>query len=108
MNLMVKVELLRGQSPCDDVIATTSTILCHSFEGDALVCNHGNKKCWKDSSNVYYLALMCHMIFSHTSLCDAEHIIGLVNRANEIAEFATVTCSKQLQSMIRSKTGAGK
>ena len=106
MNLMRKVELLRGQSSCD-VMATMSTILCHSFEGDSLICNHGNKKCWKDSSNPYYLTLVCHMIHCHTSFCDVEHIIGLVNLANQIAAFATVTCSKKLKCIMQSKTGAG-
>ena len=107
MNLMNKVELLRGQSS-GDVIATMSTILCHSFKGNSLHCNHGNKKCWKDSSDPYYLALMCHLIYCHTSFCDPEHIIGLVNQANQIATFATVTCSKQLQRIMQSKNGAGR
>ena len=107
MNMMNKVELLRGQSSCD-VMATMSTILQHSFVGDSLVCNHGNKKCWKDSNNPYYLDLMCHMIYCHTSFCDPEDIIGLVNISNQIAVFAAETCSKQLQSIIQSSKGAGR
>ena len=107
MILMSKIKLLSDQSSYD-IMVTMSTILCHSFERDSLVCNHGDKKCWKDSSNPYYLALMCHMICSHTSFCDPEHIIGLVNLANQISEFATLTCSKQLQIIIQSRKVAGR
>ena len=106
MNLLIKVEMLRGQSSCD-VMATMSTILCHSFKGDSLVCNHSNKKSWKDSNNPHYLALLCHLIHCHVSLCDAENVIGLINLANQIAVFATSTCSKYLQGVMNSKAGAG-
>lgn len=105
MNLMSRLEIIRGQSP-SDVMATMSTILCHSFEGNHLVCNHSNKQCWKDNSNPYYLTLMCHMIFCHTFTCDAD-IIPLVNLANQIAAFATVTCSKELKNLTGSKTQPG-
>lgn len=103
MKLMSKVELLRGKLPSDSM----ATILYHSFEGNSLICNHSNKQCWKDSSNPYYLTLMCHMIFCHTSICDAEDIIPLVNLANQIATFATDVCSKELQSITRSKSETG-
>lgn len=100
LKLMSKIDLLRGQLPLVTV-ETMSTILSHSFKGNSLVCNHGNKQCWKNSSNPYYLALICHMIHCHTSLCDVDSVIPLVDRANDVAEFATVTCSKQLKSVVR-------
>lgn len=104
MNLMSRVELLRGKLPYD-AIETMSTILCHSFKGNSLVCNHASKQCWKDSSNPYYFSLMCHMIFCRTSLCDTDSVISLVDLANQITAFATVTCSKELQVIMRRKAG---
>ena len=107
MNLMSRLEITRCQSPLD-VMATMSTILCHSFKGNFLVCNHGNKQCWRDISNPYYLILMCHMIFCHTHLCDEDSVIPLNDLANEIAAFATIRCSKQLESVMGNNGEAGK
>ena len=106
MIMLRKVEMLREQSSYD-VMATMKTILSHSFKGDSLVCNHSNKKSWRDSNNPHHLALMCHMIHCHTSLCDAEDVIGLINLANQVALSAASTCSKHLRSVMQSKAGAG-
>lgn len=107
MNLMIKVELLRGQKPFDSM-PIMSTILCHSFEGNSLVCNHSNSQCWKNSNNPYYLALMCHMIFCHASLYDGENVISLVNQANQIAAFgAALTHSKELQIIMQNNSQSG-
>ena len=113
MNLMCRLELTRGQSP-SDVMATMSTILCHSLSGNSLVCKHVDKQCckhvdkqcWKDNSNPYYLTLMCHMIFCHAYLCD-EDIVPLIDLANEIAAFATGACSKQLKIIMGSNSETG-
>ena len=105
MNLMCRLELTRGQSPFD-VMATMSTILCHSLTGNSLVCKHVDKQCWRDNSNPYYLTLMCHMIFCHTYLFD--DIIPLIDLANEIAAFATGTCSKQLKIIMGSNSETGR
>jgi len=107
MNLMIKVELLRGQKPIDSMV-TMESILCHSFEGNSLVCNHSNSRCWKNSNNPYYLALMCHMIFCHASLSDGVNVISLVNQANQIAAFGTaIVHSKELQNFMQSKDKTG-
>ena len=106
MNLMSKLEIMRGQSP-SIVVTSMHAILRHSFDGNSLVCNHGSKQCWKDSTNPYFFNLMCHMIFCHASFCDDNDIIPLVNLANQIATFAAVACSKELKSIMGSKAQTG-